>query len=1116
MNIKSGDTIKSDRWPEPVKIDLLKDIGEYVQLVGSTIHSRTHIDQLLHKDEVNALESLKLAPNFTAEARHVFLSLEALRYRYAALYDSLFAVNASKVDPLPHQVDAVYGHVLKLPRIRFLIADDPGAGKTIMAGLIIKELKLRHLINRVLIVVPGHLKDQWRRELKDRFEESFLIMDRALLDAQPGENIWTRESHLITSIDFAKRDEIKALIESSQWDLVIVDEAHKMAAYQYGNKLERTSRYKLGEILSRISTHLLFLTATPHKGDPENFRLFLDLLEPGFFANSEMISESITAKDNPLLLRRIKEDLKDFEGKPLFLPRHVDTLSFDLGVDSPGEKELYNELSDYVNTQYNKALTKDKKNNVAFALVILQRRLASSTYALRNSLMRRKARLQELLDGVVEKKVPISTIDFETVDDLSEEDRWKEEEIWETLSVAENREELKREIETLETLAEKAQEIIASETEIKVRELRKTLGDLETNFSGEKILIFTESRDTLSYLQDKIETWGYTVTVIHGGMKLEERIAAENEFKNRTRILIATEAAGEGINLQFCHLMINYDLPWNPNRLEQRMGRIHRYGQTKECFVVNLVAKDTREGMVLTELFKKIKEIQSALGNDKVFDVLNEVLYGVNLSQLLLQAAASAKGIDEILSEIDIEVDEEYITQVKENLGESLATHYIDYTRIREMAERAREQRLIPEYTEAFFRKAFAELKGRLHDRRDKFLAIENIPFPIRRLAEADAFKRKHGSILRVYPKATFDKELAFKNPDAEFVSFGHPLFEAVLEWVQSGLSDCLKQGAVFEDPDGKMDGVILFYEGEIRDGLGQIAGVRLFAFYVQPDIGTVKSIDPKIIWDLAESTQQVASADIETLKGLVIAKLMPELEGYKAELVVERKRQTEIKEKYGRTSLEHLRLELDGDLIQLYARRDAGEKVDRVIRDKEDRKQSYEAALKKLEGTIAQERILTMSTPNFVCAIRIIPRSVTDASMKSDSQIEQIGMEVTMRYECEQGRVPEDVAAENLGFDVRSTDSAGIKRYIEVKARAGQGAVVLTQNEWFKAQQFQSDYFLYVVLNAATQKPELHIIQNPAEQTQPEEKIEAVRYQISLNEIREKSVKYFGGSNLP
>lgn len=883
-----------------------------------------------------------------------------------------------------------------------------------------------------------------------------------------------------------------------------------MAAYQYGNKLKKTSRYQLGEVLSRISTHLLFLTATPHKGDAENFRLFLDLLEPGFFANSEMIRHSITARDNPLLLRRVKEDLKDFEGKPLFLPREVRTLSFDLGVDSPKEKALYNALSGYVNSQYNKALTKDKKNNVAFALVILQRRLASSTYALRKSLVRRKARLQDLLEGAEEKKNLVRPIDFETIDDLSEAERWKEEEIWETLSVAENRAELKREIETLETLADTAQEIISSETEMKVRELRNTLDDLEAKFSGEKILIFTESRDTLAYLQKKMEAWGYAVTVIHGGMKLEERIEAEQEFKDCTQMLIATEAAGEGINLQFCHLMINYDLPWNPNRLEQRMGRIHRYGQTQKCFVVNLVAEDTREGMVLTALFKKIEEIKMALGSDKVFDVLSEVLYGVNLSRLLREAAANAKSPDELLAEIDIDVDEGYLTQVKADLGESLATDYIDYTRLREMAARAREQRLIPEYTEAFFRKAFATLKGKLHNSRDGFLAIERIPIPIRGLAEADAFKRKHGTILTAYPKATFDKEVAFKNPDAEFLSFGHPLFEAVLEWVQAELSDCLKQGAVFEDPDGKMDGVILFYEGEIRDGLGHIVGVRLFAFYLPHNTRTLESIDAKVIWDLVESTQQEDSEDIETLKKRAMEALVPALEGYMAELAVERKRQTRIKEKYGLTSLEHLIVQLDGELIQLYKRRAEGENVALVVHKREEQKHGYEAALKNLKATIAGESRLGMNAPNFVGAIRVVPAAMTDPAMKSDPGIEQIGMETTMHYEREQGRAPEDVAAENLGFDVRSTDAAGVKRYIEVKARAGLGAVTLTQNEWFKAHQFKSDYFLYVVLNAATQ-PELYIIQNPAEQTQPKEKIEAVRYQISLDEIKGKGAKDSG-----
>ena len=1108
MNIKSGDIVQSDRWPEPVAVDLVQAEGEYVRLVGSTTQSRQYISDMLTRDEVNALQAERLALDFTADARHVFLSLEARRYRYASLYDSLFAVNASKVDPLPRQVEAVYGYALKLPRIRFLIADDPGAGKTIMAGLIIKELKLRHLVNRILIVVPGHLKDQWRRELKDRFEENFIIMERGLLNSQPSENVWARESHLITSIDFAKRKDVMPSIAASQWDLIIVDEAHKMAAYQYGNKLDKTSRYRLGETLSRVSTHLLFLTATPHKGDPENFRLFLDLLEPGFFATSEMLDESITARDNPLFIRRVKEDLQDFDGKLLFLPREVQTLSFNLGVNSPPEMELYNQLSEYVNGQYNKALTKDKKNNVAFALVILQRRLASSTYALLESLKRRKVRLLELLEGAEERKRTGTDVDFETIEDLSEEERWQEEEIWETLSVAENQAELKREIKTLETLAEMAEEIIANETEIKVRELKNTLDRLEEEFPGEKVLIFTESRDTLEYLQAKSTGWGYTVTVIHGGLQLEERIRAEDEFKNRTQILIATEAAGEGINLQFCHLMINYDLPWNPNRLEQRMGRIHRYGQTKKCFVINLVAEDTREGMVLKALLDKIDEIKNALGSDKVFDVLSEVLYGVNLSQLLLEAAANAKNLDEILSEIEVEVDQDYITEVKENLGESLATHYIDYTRLHDMAARARERRLIPEYTDAFFRKAFATLKGRLHDRRDGFLAIDSIPLSLRRLADEDSFKRKHGPMSRTYPKATFDKEAATRNPDAEFISFGHPLFEVVLGWVEDELSEPLKQGAVFEDPDGKLDGVILFYEGEIHDGLGQVVGARLFAFYVPSDGGTVEPIDPATIWDVAESTQQVEPVNIETLKEPVMAALMPALECYRGELAVERKRRVEIKEKYGLSSLDHLIFQLDGELIQLYDRRDRGENVDLVIRNKEEQKTGYHDAHSELKRVIAQEQVLRMNSPNYLGAIRVLPSAAEPAIIPSTNEIERIGMETAMNYEREQGRIPEDVSAENLGFDVRSTDKkAGTKRYIEVKARSEPGAVTLTQNEWFKAKQFKSDYYLYVVLNAATQ-PELQIIQNPAEQTHPEQKLEA-RYQISLGEIREKGAAY-------
>jgi len=1106
--IKPGHIIKGPRWPEPVDVKLVEDLGDYVHLVGATTGSGEHVDQLIPREELARLQIALVEANFAAPPRDVFLGLEARRYRFASLYDPLLAMNTSKVDPLPHQIEAVYGYVLKLPRIRFLIADDPGAGKTIMAGLVIKELKLRHLARRILIVVPGHLKDQWRREMKDWFEETFVIVDRGVMDALYSENIWQREMQIITSMDFAKQDDLLPSLASAHFDLVIVDEAHKMSAYRYGNKLERTGRYRLGQVLSRSTTHLLFLTATPHKGDPENFRLFLDLLEPGFFATADMLAESIHNKDNPLFIRRVKEDMRDFEGRPLFLPRYVETMPFLL---SDPEKDLYNALSRYVTEQYNKALARDRRRNVAFALVILQRRLASSTYALYRSLERRKKRLEEYLEearkGAYERRLPgEGALDFEVVEDLSEEERWRQEEVWEALSVAENRQELEQEIRTLEGLIQQARAIIQSGEEVKLRHLQDALTGLNRQHPGAKILIFTEARDTLEYLEKRLRGWGYSVCTIHGRMRLEERIRAEGVFKHEAQVMVATEAAGEGINLQFCHLMINYDIPWNPNRLEQRMGRVHRYGQTKEVYVFNLVASDTREGRVLMRLFDKLEEIRRALGSDKVFDVMGEVLYGKNLTQLLLEAAANARSMDDILADLDIPVDEDYMAHVKENLGESLATHYIDYTRIREMADRAREYRLIPEYTQAFFEKALEAAGGKVRDRGGGFLAVGAIPFEVRRIAEEDGFRRRYGQLQRRYPMVAFDKEVARWHAQAEFVSFGHPLFEATLAWVEQKLSPALQQGAVFTDPEGRLDGVLLFYEGDVRDGLGQVAGCRLFALYADLVTGEVQVANPALLWDLAEGGEPPAGPppDLETVKQKAMGTLLPALAAYRDHLQAERDRQAKIKEKYGLRSLEYLILKLDGDLIDLYARRERGDKVDLPIYNKEEQKRTYEEALAELQRTVAQERSLTMGMPRFVGAVRVVPAPQVEATMRSDPDVEQVGMRVAMEYERGQGRVPEDVAAENLGFDVRSIEpETRRKRYIEVKARAGVGPVALTQNEWFKAQRFGEDYYLYVVLNAAT-RPELYIIQDPAAKLQPEERVE-VRYLVPVGDITSK-----------
>lgn len=1100
--IREGTIVEGPFWPEPISIKRVEKIGNRFHIIGATIYSDTHIDQVIPEQEVQKVRIKEFVLDFSSPASETFLSIEGERYRYASLFDPLLAMNTSKIDPLPFQIEAVYGYILKLPHIRFLIADDPGAGKTIMAGLIIKELKLRGIVSRLLIVTPGHLKDQWRRELKDKFHESVTVINKEFLGSHYAENPWQKENQVITSIDFAKREEVLPSLGSVDWDLVVVDEAHKMAAYRYG-KLKKTGRYKLGEVLSRNAIHLLFLTATPHKGDPENYRLFLDLLAPGFFATQELVDESLTNKDNPLFIRRIKEDLRDFDGKPIFTNRYPRTIQFRL---SDKEKKLYNELSRYVISQYNKAMQKDKRRNVAFALLILQRRMASSTYALLESLERRKEKLDSLLKKP-EIQEEMTPADIEEIEDYEEEERWKEEKKWETVSIAENRKELEQEIETLKTLIQEAREILEENQEVKLSQLKEAISEgfrkIREMHGTEKILIFTESKDTLEYLVRKLESWDYSVNFIHGGMKLEERVEAEKIFQHEKQIMVATEAAGEGINLQFCHLMINYDIPWNPNRLEQRMGRVHRYGQQKDVYIFNLVAEDTREGKVLTKLFKKLEEIRNAVGSDKVFDVIGDVFYGKNLYQLILDAVASARTMDEIIAELDITVDDAYIAQVKEVLGESLATRHIDYTRIKEMAEKAKEFRLIPEYVEEFFRRALRAAGGKFRTRDDGTVVVDVIPSQIRKIADEMDMKNKYGSILKSYPRITFDKEVAFKNPEIEFVSFGHPLFEAVLEWIKREYFTNLQRGAVFSDPSQRYDGVIWFFEGEVKDGKGNVAGKRLLAIY---DGEELREVNPAVMWDFVPSSN-TSPIKVEMDRERVQEYAMGVVEKYKQEIFEERERQAKIKKKYGIKSLEFLIGELDADLAQLYERKKGGEKVNIVVISKKEKKSQYEEALQALQRGLEQEMSLTISMPKFLGAVLVRPVS---SDMVSDEEIERIGMTVAMEYERSQQREPEDVSRENFGFDIRSKRQEEV-RYIEVKARKDMGEVALTLNEWFKAKRFREQYWLYVVANAAT-NPVLFTVRNPAENLTVEERFEVVRFLVPADEWKAKGVRVSGG----
>ncbi|MCX8063739.1 MAG: helicase-related protein [Candidatus Hydrogenedentes bacterium] len=1110
--LKPGTVITGSFCQEPVKVDTCKDLGEHIRITGRMMNSNQYFDRMLSKNQLSQVRIDHPHRNFSSPARDVFLGLETVRYRYASLYDPLLAVNVSKVDPLPHQIDAVYQHILRLPRIRYLIADDPGAGKTIMAGLIIKELKLRSLIKRILIVVPGHLKDQWQREMRERFDEEFEIIDRKRLDEVYRVNIWEKYSHTITSMDFAKLEDVRPILASVHFDLIIVDEAHKLSAYRYGQKTSKSERYKLGEILSANTEHLLFLSATPHKGDVDNFRLFLDLLEPGFFATNEMLQEAIRKREHHLFIRRIKEDLKDFEGRPLFTNRFVKTVTYNLEIDSPRERQLYDDLSIYVERQYNQLKEDEKKRNVAFALVILQRRFASSMYALLRSLERRKNRLEEYLSKPIPKKEEnIEIEDIEEIEDLSEEERWEEENRWEAVSSARNEDELRREIKQIDEFIYRVNQIIENEEEIKLKRLKESITELMNKVSQpdrRKVLIFTESKDTLYYLAQKIKQWGYKVNTIHGGMNLAERVQAESIFKNETEIMVATDAAGEGINLQFCNLMINYDIPWTPVRLEQRMGRIHRYGQTYEVFVHNFVAQDTREGIVLGKILDKLEEIRKALGSDKVYDVIGELIDSRKCVEALTYAALNARTMEEILKDVVPNSDPAYIARVKENIQETLVTRYINFTAIRELSQKAKENRLIPEYTESYFKKVFQKLEGTIKPIGDKVYTIPSVPRELLSIAEKESFRQNYGLVQREYKRVSFDKDVLKKDSKVEFLSFGHPLFEAVQQWVENNLKEALLKGAVFYDPDGKYNGYIFFYEGEVRDGTDAIAGKRLFSFYYNGE--DIKLIHPSVIWDFIEENepQPDISFNIDEVEDKIRHTVIQSLEQYMKEILEERTRQAEIKKKSGVESLKYLINCLDGDLINLYDRRDKGEDVELVINNKKEQKQKYEHRLKELTELLQRETSLTMGTPKLVTVIKVLPLQGDKGNLQScsDEKIEAIGMQVAMEYERKQGRNPIDVSTQNLGFDIRSEkidkeEKITEIRYIEVKARAHKGDVVLTQNEWFKAQRFGDDYYLYVVFNTSS-NPELIIFRNPAQIFKPEEKIELVRYIINYSDI--------------
>jgi superfamily II DNA or RNA helicase len=1051
-------------------------------------------DAIVYRDMEPSLRVASKGPvaDFDAPGADFKLAAEALRIRMAGRFDPMLAVTTSLVDPLPHQLQAVYGELLERQPLRFLLADDPGAGKTIMAGLFIKELLLRGDLARCLVVAPGSLVEQWQDELSEKFGLRFDILTRAMIDASVDGQVFAEHPLLIARMDqLSRSEELQAQLEATDWDLIVVDEAHRMSAHYFGQELKTTKRYQLGQLLGRITRHLLLMTATPHAGKDEDFQLFMALLDGDRFEGK--FRDGVHAMDVDGLMRRmVKEELLTFDGKPLFPERVAQTVPYEL---SPGEQDLYEAVTQYVREEMNRAekLKAEgegrRSNTVGFALTVLQRRLASSPEAIWKSLERRRIRLEKRRQELTNPTAAVSPlgnrldlllgrdIDEDDLDDLDAEEREAlEENVLDAATAARTAAELDVEIGILKDLEELARQVRFAGTDRKWNELRSILLDdrLVHDGSGNlrKIIIFTEHRDTLNYLTTQIRQLlgrPEAVVEIHGGVRREERRKVQELFtKDKdVQVLVATDAAGEGLNLQRAHLMVNYDLPWNPNRLEQRFGRIHRIGQKEVCHLWNLVAITTREGAVYARLLDKIEEQRRAY-DGKVFDVLGEAFSETPLRDLLMQAirygeqpdvrayldqvidASPAKGLEKLMAERALAAD-------------TMST--ADVAEIRLAMETARARRLQPHYIRSFFLEAFTQLGGRITARETGRYEITHVPATIR---DRDRIIGGRTPMLARYERVTFDREHidADHGPKADLISPGHPLLDATIDLVIERHGTALKHGAVLVDHSdpGVQPRLLVGIAQEITDGHTPSRTVSKRFDYVEitPDGDTVPS-GPAPYLDYDPTGDQPTAREVLAKPWLAdnpetLATTWAITEGSMAHRTEVSSRISAQVAKTREQVHQRLTDEInywDARSLDLLDQESMGRKLKVSAATASNRARTLETRLAARLQDLDLDEALTVKPPVIAAMALILPTGLLRGGdtppmhAKDTEEVDRRAIAATMAAERQLGRVPTEMPHNNKGFDIMSDPGDGQIITIEVKGRIeGATDVTFTKNE--------------------------------------------------------------------
>jgi SNF2 family DNA or RNA helicase len=1126
--LKKGALVKGIIPTGPITVIDVKWHGDSVIELTYKDTSGKVENELIYRDREPTLEILQpgVVWGFNADAKLMRLVSEAFRIHLGYLFDPHLAVHTSLLDPLPHQITAVYENMLSRQPLRYLLADDPGAGKTIMAGLFMKELLVRGDMDRCLIVCPGNLAEQWQDELFNRFQLPFDILTNDRLESAHTGNAFTEMSFVIARLDKLSRNEdVQAKLQQTDWDLIVCDEAHKMSASFFSGEIKETKRYKLGKILSGLTRHFLLMTATPHNGKEEDFQLFLALLDGDRFEGR--FRDGVHAVDTSDLMRRmVKENLLKFDGTPLFPERLAYTVGYKL---SDLEARLYEEVTNYVREEFNRAdalENEGRKGTIGFALTILQRRLASSPEAIYQSILRRRNRLEsrlreeELLKRGEQARIldtnlvkTLSSEDIEDLDDATDDEVEKaEDEIIDKATAAQTIAELKAEIGILLGLETLALRVRTSGTDKKWEELSKLLQDNTEMFdptgARRKLIIFTEHRDTLNYLTTRIQTLlgkADAVITIHGGLGREDRRKAEELFKQDkdVLVLVATDAAGEGINLQRAHLMVNYDLPWNPNRIEQRFGRIHRIGQTEVCHLWNLVAEETREGDVYRTLLRKLETERIALGG-AVFDVLGKAINGVELRELLIQAirygdkpevkARLKQQIEDALSRDKLQELLEEKALVRESMDSSRVF------KIREEMERAEARRLQPHFIASFFLEAFRLLGGSVREREPKRYEITHVPNLIR------ARDRQIGQgypVLPKYERICFEKDLINPSgkPLASFVCPGHPLLDATIDLIKERYRELLKQGAIFlDESDTGEDLKVLFYlEHAVQDarvdkfGNRRVVSRRLH-FVEMDEKGIVKNAGYAPYLDYRPlSDEEYALVSQELQKEWLREELESKATTYAITNLVKehfdevRKRKDDLVARTIAAVKDRLTKEIaywDHRANELKSQELSGKTNAKMNSAKaRSRADDLQTRLEKRLKELEQERQLSPLPPVVIGGALVVPggllarmrgiRKADPATFAHETKrVELSAMEAVIAAENALGNSPTDVSCHKCGYDIESliNEGKGRLRFIEVKGRiTGATTVTVSKNEILTALNKPDDFILALVEVPAT-----------------------------------------------